>query len=226
MSVRLFASKAKLDSAPQRSPRNSLSSLTAYRSGVLDKLSAEDATVLTNVYCLRRVVDLRSEVECSALPDVHIENVAHISLEMQKAENADNPQKSNVPLATNEFCLPDDVSRFIENYRSYVLPVVAQNAFRSLFELLLESDEGATLFHCFMGKDRTGVTAALLLHALGVPYSVIMDDYTLSNVLVEHVMAGAMEKAKARELQRHPRLLRLKLRLSHKGSGQRRELSL
>ncbi|MFI0901299.1 tyrosine-protein phosphatase [Streptomyces sp. NPDC020983] len=36
------------------------------------------------------------------------------------------------------------------------------------------------LVHCTAGKDRTGMAAALLLAALGVPDSVILDDYTLS----------------------------------------------
>src|SRR5262249_40583038 len=35
----------------------------------------------------------------------------------------------------------------------------------------------ATVFHCYAGKDRTGVIAALLLGAVGVPDSVIADDY-------------------------------------------------
>lgn len=36
-------------------------------------------------------------------------------------------------------------------------------------------------FHCTAGKDRTGVAAALLLTALGVPRATIIDDYLLSN---------------------------------------------
>ena len=36
-------------------------------------------------------------------------------------------------------------------------------------------------FHCTAGKDRTGVAAALLLSALGVPRTTIIEDYLLSN---------------------------------------------
>jgi len=36
-------------------------------------------------------------------------------------------------------------------------------------------------FHCTAGKDRTGVAAALLLNALGVPRATIVEDYLLSN---------------------------------------------
>ena len=36
-------------------------------------------------------------------------------------------------------------------------------------------------FHCTAGKDRTGVAAALLLTALGVPRTTVVEDYLLSN---------------------------------------------
>ena len=39
-------------------------------------------------------------------------------------------------------------------------------------------DDGLPMvFHCHAGKDRTGVIAALLLESLGVPRSVVVDDY-------------------------------------------------
>lgn len=43
------------------------------------------------------------------------------------------------------------------------------------------ADDGAALFHCTGGKDRTGLTAALLLTALGVDRDQILDDYELTN---------------------------------------------
>jgi protein-tyrosine phosphatase len=39
----------------------------------------------------------------------------------------------------------------------------------------------ALLFHCTAGKDRTGIAAALLLYALGVPYQTIREDYEATN---------------------------------------------
>jgi protein-tyrosine phosphatase len=46
---------------------------------------------------------------------------------------------------------------------------------------LIGRGEVPLLFHCAAGKDRTGLTAALLLHALGVPDDVVFDDYALSD---------------------------------------------
>ena len=52
--------------------------------------------------------------------------------------------------------------------------------FAQWFELLLHA-EGPLVFHCTAGKDRTGVAAALLLLALGVPRDWVMQDYLLTN---------------------------------------------
>ena len=48
---------------------------------------------------------------------------------------------------------------------------------------LVADAEGAVVFHCAAGKDRTGIAAALLLGALGVDRASIEEDYLLSNAL-------------------------------------------
>jgi protein-tyrosine phosphatase len=39
-------------------------------------------------------------------------------------------------------------------------------------------------FHCVAGKDRTGIAAALLLTALGVPRETVIEDYLVSNAML------------------------------------------
>lgn len=51
---------------------------------------------------------------------------------------------------------------------------------RALFADLLKG-QGAVLYHCSAGKDRTGMATALILSALGVPRETILADYELSN---------------------------------------------
>lgn len=57
--------------------------------------------------------------------------------------------------------------------------------FAALFEHLLQTDTPVVL-HCTAGKDRTGVAAALILLALGVPRDQVLQDYLLTNVLYQH----------------------------------------
>ena len=57
--------------------------------------------------------------------------------------------------------------------------------FAELFALLLQ-DDAPLVLHCTAGKDRTGVAAALILLALGVPRAVVLQDYLLTNVHYQH----------------------------------------
>jgi protein-tyrosine phosphatase len=56
--------------------------------------------------------------------------------------------------------------------------------FAELFEHLLQADT-PSVFHCTAGKDRTGVAAALVLLALGVPRDLVLQDFLLTNELFE-----------------------------------------
>ncbi|WP_240945220.1 tyrosine-protein phosphatase [Rhodococcus sp. HNM0569] len=65
-------------------------------------------------------------------------------------------------------------------YRAFVTGPGANQAFGAVLRDLVESD-GAVLYHCSAGKDRTGWTTAVLLTILGVPRDTIEEDYLLSN---------------------------------------------
>ena len=69
-------------------------------------------------------------------------------------------------------------------YEDMINGQTAQKAYRKFFDLLLtnDKDKNALLFHCTAGKDRTGFGALLILSALGVPFTTIRYDYTLTNI--------------------------------------------
>jgi protein-tyrosine phosphatase len=68
------------------------------------------------------------------------------------------------------------------SYRA--LPREQAASFRVLFGRLV-AGQGPVVFNCTAGKDRTGVAAALVLTALGVPYQTVKEDYLLSNVMLD-----------------------------------------
>lgn len=72
----------------------------------------------------------------------------------------------------------DAIEIMRDSYRGYVR--TNTHSFRELFAHLLEKNEPVVI-HCTAGKDRTGFACALILHALGVPASVISEDYLLTN---------------------------------------------
>lgn len=68
-------------------------------------------------------------------------------------------------------------------YRSLVIDQAP--CFAALFAHLLEAD-APLAFHCTAGKDRTGVAAALILLAVGVPRPLVLQDYLLTNDHYRH----------------------------------------
>lgn len=60
------------------------------------------------------------------------------------------------------------------------LPFVSHAAYKAVFSRIIHR-QLPMVFHCTAGKDRTGVLAALLLAALGVPMPVISEDYIVTN---------------------------------------------
>ena len=59
-----------------------------------------------------------------------------------------------------------------------------RDAYAELFARLLAGDV-PLIFNCAAGKDRTGVAAALILSALGVPRAAVVEDYVLSDRFAE-----------------------------------------
>lgn len=61
------------------------------------------------------------------------------------------------------------------------LPFEQAPAYGELFRRLA-GGEAPLVFNCSAGKDRTGVAAALILTALGVPEETVVEDYLLTNL--------------------------------------------
>ncbi|WP_417450899.1 tyrosine-protein phosphatase [Kordiimonas sp.] len=66
------------------------------------------------------------------------------------------------------------------------IPIKNAAGIKQFFDTLLaHKDDGAVLFHCTAGKDRTGITGALLLRLLGVDDEQVMEDFLLTNEAVD-----------------------------------------
>jgi len=68
----------------------------------------------------------------------------------------------------------------------------AAPAFVTVMQAML-ADDGGVLIHCRVGKDRTGVVAALLLDLAGVPHPTIIADYALTRQRIEPLIDELME---------------------------------
>lgn len=148
------------------------------RSGELVRLSKADKDILTKKYQLRTIVDLRGERELRESPDDEITGTVYHNLDVIKAihdAGADMGSFETIPdISTVDFHMRSLYEQMIQNAE-------AVNKYRKLIDLLLLQKEGALLFHCFAGKDRTGLAAAIILTILGVTKEDIFLDYLKTN---------------------------------------------
>ncbi|WP_210484494.1 tyrosine-protein phosphatase [Microvirga antarctica] len=67
-----------------------------------------------------------------------------------------------------------------------------------VMQAIARSRDGAVLFHCSAGKDRTGVIAGLLLSAAGVDDEMIVSDYALTQEVAGTLLLRLRSNAVAR----------------------------
>ena len=148
-----------------------------FRSDHLAALTPEDLAAFSGL-AVTRAFDFRGQAERAAVPYDLPGVVSHsLAIEPTVLLRMKERQELGLPLTA-----ADTVGMMHETYRAFVHDNSAR--FAELFGHLLESD-APLVFHCTAGKDRTGFAAALILLALGVPRSVVMQDYLLTNELFQ-----------------------------------------
>jgi len=154
-----------------------------YRSDALGAATANDVELLL-ARGIRLVCDLRSGLERTAAPNPWIATTSIESWGQPPTESVGDSRQ----LLSN--CLVSaEATRAVmtESYR--VIPFDQARAYSQVFRRLAARDT-PLLFHCFAGKDRSGVAAALLLDVLGVPREAIVADYLLSNRVHERIRSA------------------------------------
>jgi protein-tyrosine phosphatase len=79
-----------------------------------------------------------------------------------------------------ELAVEGTPSAMLAIYRWFVTAPAARTAFATAVRRIAAAT-GPVLYHCSAGKDRTGWLSAVLLGALGVERSAIVEDYLLTN---------------------------------------------
>jgi protein-tyrosine phosphatase len=143
---------------------------TLFRSNALSLITPGDRCILDGLG-IKSVIDLRSASERHTAPSkwAPTGGTVHVS---PKADMTQETQRMTAPFEDEQEILWRD--RFDAFYAR--LPFTYQDEYRRLFGALLVPGP-PVLVHCSAGKDRTGVGIALVLRALGVRVSHIVDDY-------------------------------------------------
>ncbi|HEY1706921.1 MAG TPA: tyrosine-protein phosphatase [Rhizomicrobium sp.] len=151
----------------------------AFRSGSLAGLTRSGQASLAEL-SIAAVCDFRSTSERSAEPFPLHDN-SQINYWCREYETDYTALKARLH---GKASTAEDVRRaVIALYRE--LPWQFSEHYRAMFSML---GAGAVplIFHCSAGKDRTGLAAALLLSALGVTEGDVIEDYCLSDKVVDY----------------------------------------
>lgn len=164
-----------------------------FRSAQLDKLSTHGVETLAALN-IKTVIDLRFDEETSRYPTIReaLPSATFYSWRSEllphKTVSSDESEKMRRSWRDSLDSKDPDVVReaMRSNYPNKLYS--HRGIYRRMLLQLLE-DESPLLFHCAAGKDRTGVAAALILSLLGVDDKQIIEDYLLTQNLIE----GRME---------------------------------
>ncbi|MFG2097781.1 tyrosine-protein phosphatase [Streptomyces sp. NPDC048612] len=147
-----------------------------FRSDSLGKLRGEDWTRFLGLG-IGTVIDLRYPWEIDAkgrIPAHPSFRYHHLSIEHRPYDQPSlGPEVETGPFLAE---------RYLEVAHDGV------GELRQALEVIAVAD-GPVVFHCASGKDRTGLLAALVLAALGVPEADIIEDFTLTERATERLLA-------------------------------------
>lgn len=108
-------------------------------------------------YGVRAVIDLRGDAEAEAMPDCAIgPDVVHMRASLLEF-NAADIEAIEERFDYGNITILDLYRIIVENYEKV----------RACFRFIAEAPAGCVLFHCSIGKDRTGILAMLLMGLAG-----------------------------------------------------------
>ena len=153
-----------------------------YRSGVMAGLTPADYEYLQGLG-IKVICDLRTAQERGSEPTRWQQFGVGEYLTFPDPESED--QSSFMTVFQDPDATPDKVSDAMA--AGYAQIAEEQTpAYREMFDRLAAGDVPLA-FNCSAGKDRTGIGAALLLAALGVPRETVVQDYALSEKVVDYM---------------------------------------
>ena len=135
------------------------------------------------------VIDLRTIKEREEMPDL-VYSCRYLPMPVFEEFK---PGVSHEEEAEQAPKLPDMAVLYGILVRNYM------DSFRNILTAIMQHDfsEGAILWHCTEGKDRCGITTAMILELLGVDRDTIMEDYLKTNLVNLPKAAAIREKLAA-----------------------------
>jgi protein-tyrosine phosphatase len=149
-----------------------------FRSDELHTLTDADVATVAQLG-VRVLFDLRNQVERDLRPNPTLADVVVHERQAPPQDSSGMTLEQQVAAGIKPVQADDD--EFGDVY--IALLTYLGKELGHIVELAADASDKPLLFHCVAGKDRTGITAAILLGLLGVPDETILDDYELTTSL-------------------------------------------
>ena len=146
---------------------------SVFRAGLFSFVGPEASDRVVNDLGIRTVIDMRTDHELAEHPRPPM-YARHPDLRPVHLPFFHGPELAALSLPGGH-----DPEPWSIRYAAYT-EVCGRFAAIGVFEELLVDDASPTVFHCWSGKDRTGLIAAMLLDLLGVDDEAIGADYQRS----------------------------------------------
>jgi len=167
------------------------------RTADLSRLTAADRDRLAAAG-VKLDIDLRTGDEQQQSPDV-------------LAEDARFDYQRISLMGTEKMDLQKMMTRFPDTLGAAYVQWLGSNQpqFREVFQRIAAQQDGAVLYHCTAGKDRTGIISGILLDLAGVPRADIVHNYAVSAHYLEgQPKDSAMNVQMMEMIRQHPEIAR------------------
>lgn len=153
-----------------------------YRSGDVSNATLYDQERIRRLN-IRTVIDFRSEKTAKKYPLLLHPSIRKISLPLAPMD----AEKLDEQLSDGDFNRSDAIRYVQESYVDIVENHKEQ--FGEMFDLLTNDSNYPVLLAGSLGKDGVGLASYFILYALGIPHSILEEDYMLSNQEIDPAKA-------------------------------------
>lgn len=163
-----------------------------FRSDTLDFLTWEDVRVVRDNLGVHSVIDLRTPGEL-ARRSVKSQFEPPAGRHVLPLIDDATMEEWNARPSSNRITSAESYKWMVDNARPQIVNALG---------ILASTDGRAAVFHCFAGKDRTGVLSAILLSVLGVDDEAVAHDYSITAEVIEELRERSIALARDPELVR------------------------
>lgn len=169
------------------------------RTGCLNTATDADVRRLEDEFHVVHVFDFRTKGEILRAPDRELRGADNLHLpsndpategEWRASALSEVAKNNDMELLLHSAQTVETKQTLYNMYPALITSEWTQLQFATFLNYVAKTDNGAVLWHCSQGKDRTGWGAAFVLAALGASRELIIEDFDLSNAFYREEVEG------------------------------------